>query len=486
MRRARRRLAPALAAAISIAAPPAAGSPEVPLDDPVYDALDQRELTGALPGFRGGLAPLTEARVHELLGAPPAPSTGWWFQPIERAALDLAVVHETARAYTTAARPRDVAGKLALSCEYQEGRPCGDGLGVSAELDAAAGYGPWLSSAVRLRLRTGRDDYTTGFDVDRGYANAELGPIAAELGRDVLVLGPTVRTAQGWGTNAPPLDQLRLSTARPVAVSPWLRMTAVYVAGRLADPQTYPGDLVSIARGQLDIADRVELGATQLLQLGGRGAPGFGLADFVLEQLRRRDASASASDSSNRRVGLDLAVRIAGFGGARIVYQGMFEDLRKQYASAIRHDADHLVGLATRWLTVEWRKTGERSYEHSPRVTGFTSGGAIVGDPLGPAAQAVFVGGRVPIARGVVMPWTEIARLGSDTYRFGDGPVEQTGSGETELRIRIGVRARIAITDHLEIDPEAAIEDVEREAFVPGARRINTLVRAALVWRPSE
>lgn len=240
------------------------------------------------------------------------------------------------------------------------------------------------------------------------------------------MLGPTVRTAVGWGTNAPPLDQLRLSTARPLAVSPWLRMTAVYIVGRLADPQTYPGDLVTIARGQLDIADRVELGATQLLQLGGRGAPGFSLVDFVLEHLRRRDASASASDSSNRRVGLDLAVRIAGLGGARIVYQTMFEDLREQQASAILHDADHLVGIATRWLTVEWRKTGERSYEHSPRVTGF------------------------------------------------------------KLRVRLGVRARIAVTDHLEIDPEAAIEDVEREAFVPGARRINTLLRAALVWRPSE
>lgn len=459
---------------------PAAASPNASLDDPVYDALDQRALAGTVPLFRGGFAPLTEARVDELLGTHTVPD-GWWITPIARAALDLAVVHEADRPYSTAARPRDVAGALALSCEYQEGRPCGNGAGLDGELDAAAGYAAWLSGAVRVRLRTGRDAYTTGVDLDRAYVNAELGPIAAEVGRDVLVLGPTVRTALGWGANAPPLDQIRLSGTRPLALTPSLRVNAVYVLGRLADPQTYPGDLVSITRAQVDLADRVELGVMQLLQLGGDGAPGFGPIDFVLEHVRRHDASASATDSSNRRIGLDAAVRV---GGVRVVYQLMFEDLRKELASAIKYDADHFLGVATRWGSLEVRKTGERAYEHAPRVTGFTSGGDIVGDPLGPAATAVFVGGRIPIADHLVQPWIELARLRSDAFAFGNGPIVRTGSGTTELHFRFGVRGRLTITDQLELDPEAAIEDVERAAFVAGARRINTVLRAALVWRP--
>lgn len=479
------RLGHALATAIVIAAAPVDASPNVPLDDPVYDQLDQRELAGARPRARGGLAPLTEARVQEVLGEAPTRPGGWWLRPITRAALHVAVVHETDRDVGTAARPRSVAAAIALSCEYQEGRPCGNGQGVDTELDAAAGYGAWLSGSVRLRLRTGRDAYTTGFDVDRAYVNAELGPIAAEVGRDVLVLGPAVRTEPGWGRNAPPLDQVRLSGARPLAVTPWLRMNAIYVLGRLGDPQTYPGNLVSITRAQLDLADHVELGGTQLLQLGGRGAAGFGLVDFVREHVSRRDASASATDSSNRRIGFDVAVRIAGLGGARVVYQVMFEDLRKQLVSALRHDTDHVVGIATRWVTVEWRKTGARSYEHTPRVTGFTSGGAIVGDPLGPAAHAVFAGGRIPMPWGVVRPWVEVARLGSDTFSFGPGTIVRTGSGETELHLRLGVRLRVSLGEHLEVEPEAMLEDVEREAFVPGARRINAVLRAALVWRPA-
>jgi hypothetical protein len=464
----------------------AVGSPNVPLDDPVYDLLDHLELAGALPPFRGGLVPLTEARVHELLSEAPAPPAGWWVRPIERAALRIDAAHEAERGYSTAARPRDVAGELALACEDQHGRPCGHGLGLAAELDAAAGHGAWLAGAIRLRAQTGSARYPTALAVDRAYASAELGPIAAEVGRDVLVLGPAAHTLVGWSTNPPPLDQLRLSGARPLALSRQLGLNAVYVLGRLAAPQTYPGDLVSVARVQLDIADRFELGAMQLLQLGGDGAPGFGLWDFVLEHVRRRDASASATDSSNRRLGFDVAARIAGFGGARITYQLMFEDLRKHFGDALRYDADHVVGIETRWLTVEWQHTGVRSYEHTPRLTGFTSGGRIVGDPLGPAAHAVFVGGRIPVRWGVVMPWAEVAELASDTYTFFDhGPIVRTGDGPAELRFRLGARARIALGDGLELDPEVALEDVERAAYVSGARRINGVVRAVVVWRPS-
>src|SRR6185503_16675297 len=139
------------------------------------------ELAAALPLFRGGLVPLTEARIRELAQGPDIPGD-WWIEPIERVALRIDAVHEASRGYSTPVRPRDVAGIFAPSCEGQYGAPCGNGLGLAAEIDAAAG------------------------------------PMAAEIGRDVLVLGPTSQTQVGWGSNAPPLDHVRLSTARPLAL----------------------------------------------------------------------------------------------------------------------------------------------------------------------------------------------------------------------------------------------------------------------------
>lgn len=417
------------------------------------------------------------AAVIAMAAWPGAAAADWWGAPIERAALRLSVVHEDARAYSTAARPREVAGAIAMSCAYQEGRPCGNGEGLDGEVDAAGGYGAWVAAAMRVRLRTGRAAYGTGLDLDRAYVRATLGPVAVEVGRDVVGFG-----ALAWAANAPPIDHVQLSGARPLALAPWLRVDARYVLGRLADPQTYPDDLVSMARGELVIADRVELGGMQLLQLGGDGAPRFGLWDFVVEHVRRRDYTAGPNDSSNRRVGADLAVR---FDRARVVYQVMFEDLRKEMISALRYDADHRLAIETRWGAVELRKTGERSHEHTPRVTGLTQGGAIVGDPLGPAALAAFASGRVPIAGHVVAPWAEIARLGSDGFFFGDGPVKRTSSGASEVRLRLGACGHVAISEQLTLEPEAAVEAVRDAAFVVGARRYNALVRATLVWRPA-
>lgn len=410
-----------------------------------------------------------------------APPAGWWLQPVARAALRVDVVHETTRPYSTEVHPRDVAGSVALSCEDQEGRPCGQGQGIAAELDAAAGYAAWVTAAVRVRARTGRDGHATALDLDRAYVRAELGPIAAELGRDVLAIRPAAATRVGWSANPPPLDHLRLSGARPLALAGGVHGNLVYVLGRLAAPQTFRGNLISIARGELDLGDRVELGVMQLLQLGGDGAPGLGPWDFVLEHVRRRDASAGTSDSSNRRLGLDVAVRLD---GVRVTYQVMFEDLRHEVWSAVRHDADHVVDVDTGWLTVELHKTGIRAYEHSPRVTGLTSGGRIVGDPLGPDAQAVLVAGRIPAPWGAVAPWAEVARFASDLYQYGTGPIVKIDDGTAELRFRIGVRARVALGRGLELAPDAALEDVERAAFVSGARRVNALFRAALIWRP--
>src|SRR5262245_38629404 len=142
-------LARCAAMMVALASAPSVASPNISLDDPVYEQLEQLELTGVLVGFRGGLAPLTEAGIHEPMPQAPAMPSEWWVRPIARAALRVDADHEAARTYSTPARPRNVAGVLALSCEEQEGRPCGNGLGAAAEIDTAGGYGAWADAAIR-------------------------------------------------------------------------------------------------------------------------------------------------------------------------------------------------------------------------------------------------------------------------------------------------------------------------------------------------
>jgi hypothetical protein len=400
-----------------------------------------------------------------------------WLAPLDQVTLHLAAAHEADRPYSLAVRPRDVTGQLALSCEHTEGRPCGDGAGAFAELDSRAGYGDWLAAGLRLRARTGSAAYGTGLDLDRLHVEARYRGFGVEIGRDAFALGPGAHTQVGWGDHAPPLDFARASYATE-------RGGLLYVVGRLRDPQTFRGNLVTIARGEL-VAGPVTLGAMQLLQLEGDGAPHLGPWDFLVEHVTRSNPSAGPDDSSNRRVGLDASWRIAGFGGARFYYELMFEDWRRQFADALRYDADHVVGAVFPCgLVVEWQKTGFRSMEHTPRTTGFTNAGRVVGSPLGPDAQGFYVAQRVLTARGAITPWLELARLASDTYTYAfHQPIVRT-PGEAELHYRAGAQIAAPVAPRLVIELDARFEHVTGFAFAPGATRDNVSADLAVVWRP--
>ena len=412
--------------------------------------------------FRAAVATL-------VLAAAPARADELWLQPIRQAALTLAAYDEADRPYSVPARPRDIVGELAVSCEHTEGRPCGNGIGAFGELDSAGGYTEWLSVESRVRARLGTSNYGTDVDIDRVHVDAHARGFRFEVGRDILQLGPKSHTQVGWGDNAPPLDLARASYDNE-------RGGVMYVVGRLRDPQTFSGTLVTIARGEL-VLGPVRLGAMQVLQLEGDGAPHLGPWGFIEEHFTRADASAGPTDSSNRRVGLDVDWHTA---FARFYYELMFEDWRRQFADALRYDADHVVGLEREGLVVEWQKTGFRSMEHTPRLTGFTNAGRVVGSPLGPDAEALYVAQHV----GVVTPWIEIARLASDTYSYGfHQPIDRLTEGQAELRYRVGARVEWREA-HTATQIGALYEHVEDFAFVTGARRNSLGAELRIVYYP--
>jgi hypothetical protein len=479
-------------------------SPNLALDHPAYEQLLRAEALGRLPAVSGGFLPLTEARVQELLFAAYAQSDqqllsldtrGWWVTPLHRVRLDLEAMRDPSRPYSTSLHPRNVAGGLAASCERTEGATCGHGRGASLDVEAAAGFGRWVSATLRLRGEAGTADRGADVAIEHAYMSGEIGPFAAEVGRDSFALGPRARTQLAWGTHAAPLDHVRVSTAYPWRVADALQLNGQYIFGRLRAPQRFPGNLVSIIRGQADLARSVELGVIQMLQLGGEGAPSLSVGDFLLEHVRRRDITAGSTDSSNRRFGLDVSTRIPALEGLRLYYVLMFEDIRRaRWMDAVRYDADHLVGLELaafgpgrrHGVTIEWHQTGVRSQEHGPRSTGFTNAGRVVGSPLGPDAHSFYVGGRVSLEALTVYPWFELAQLGSDTYQFVEyGPILRTAHGEDEGRYRMGVRARAPVRGDLWLEGEAFFEHINDFGFQSRTQRNNAGVSATMIWYPA-
>ncbi len=411
------------------------------------------------------------------------PESGWWVHPVERASL-LAMLHEDEpRPYSTDRRPRTVTGSLAISCERREGRPCGAGAGLVGELTSSAGYRDVVSATVGLRTFAGTDSYEADALVDRAYVEARLGPLSATVGRDILVFGPGMRTQTAWGTQAPPIDVIRVGTAEPVALSRSVAGSLHLALARLRDPQIYPGALVGISRIQFDIANNVSVGGTHLLQFNGEGAgEQLGVVDFILEHFRRKQRSANEGDSSNRRVAFDVSFQLV---GALVSYEIAFEDVRKYFHDAIRHEGDHLLGVQTEHVLVEIGKTGYRSHEHSPRTTGFTNRGSLVGSPLGPDTLSAYVRGRIPLAKLTLYPWIEAIRLANDEYLAIEfGPLTRIAEGLAEKRYRVGARAHVPLSESMWLDVEAMLEQVEDRAFVDGARTTAGGLTATLAYRP--
>jgi len=485
----------------------ALASPNVPLDDPVYVELARLRALGRLPAYLGGFRPITEAQAQRLLREAHAPSDpfllrlehrGFWITPLRRVTARLELVRDTSEPYENAARRAEefyMAGAVTTSCEYTEGRPCGQGVGSVFDLDSASGYGRYVSAFVRLRITVGSENYAPIGQWDRAYVNAEWGPLGLEVGRDVLVLGPGARAQMAWGTNAPPLDMVRISALRfklPGISGHKLRLSFLYFIGRLRDPQHFDGTMIDGVRGQVDLIDNLEIGITNLLQFGGTGANHLGFGDWIAEHFTRK-TDASNQDFSNRRVSIDASYSIRRLRGLRLYYEVAFEDWRKQFLDAFVYDADHMAGLDAQaldregrmGLVVEYQHTGMRSQTHHLWTTGLTNAGRTVGTPLGPDSWSLFASFRVDTGKTRWWPWVEFVRRSSDTYSLmAYAPIYRTAFGVEETRYRAGLRVTTNPLACMRLDSQAFAERVENFGNVMNATQTNLGFEINLTWTP--
>jgi hypothetical protein len=502
-----RRVARLLWLLVAAWASTAGATPNVPLEDPVYLQLEQLRAQGKLPPYLGGARPLTEAEIQRLLmqaGAAPDPRllapdvASAWLRPATLVTLRGALIDEHVRPYSTEVRPRDIAGFVAVSCEHQEGRPCGPGAGLGLELDSSAGYGSWLSAYTRLRFDAGNHAYSPAFDVDRAYLNIEAGPIAFEVGRDVQVLGPAERSALMLSDHAAPLDHVRISTARPLNLigenGSILRLSLRYFVGVLRDPQRFHHTLVTGSRAQLDLFDGLELGGTRLLQLGGDGAPSFTFGQFVAEHFIRQSGPTGVGISNNR-LSFDISYSFRALRGARAYYELAFEDNRKQFINTLEFQTDHLVGLELlnldgaghHGVLLEFHRTGSDSQEHSLFTTGMTNADRTLGSPLGPDAWSLYSAARIDLNALSLSPWAELVRMSSDVYTATEnGPVVRVSSGVVEHRFRAGMDAFLTLPAGTTLRLRAFAERVGNSDFIEGATRVNGGVLVAFTWAPSQ
>jgi len=465
---------------------PVRAAPNLPSEDPAWDELRDAIAEGRIPDPLGGVQSLGADRV--LAGSSRGGALqGWWAAPLDRAILRAFADDEQDRPYSLPLRERQLAGFVATSCEYREGRPCGDGAGAGIELDSAAGYSDLITAATRLRLAGGSEAFGNGLAVDRAYLKLEYRALLLQVGRDALALGPSVRAAEMVSANAVPQDGIH-AQLHPVALTSWLRLSLFYFLDRLRDPQTFSGTLLDCTRAQLDFADRIQLGGSRLLQLGGKGAPDYGGFWGWIEEHFGRNRNAE-----NNRLSFDLSVRLPELRGGRVYYEIAFEDTRHRFFNMLQYDADHLVGIEVRalrlgaWrrLFIELQHTGWVSQEHSTFTTGMTNGGRTLGSALGPDGLSLWARADVEIAGATVSPWAEWLRFVSDRYGSDEARgVFVIAVGPIEHRQRLGADLQAQLALDWRLSAGVFGERVENADLVEGATRFNAGLRAALTYTP--
>lgn len=489
---------------VAVASTRAPASPTLPFDDPTYDRLAVLRALGQLPLYAGGIRPITEYDAEQLLlraGDAPGPLLtpigpyGLWVHPAHRLGVRVGLFSDEDRPYSTPDRPVGMVGGVSVSCEHQEGRPCGSGGGVLFEIDSAAGWRHYVSAFTRLQVISGSDKWSTGGALDRAYVNAEVGPAALLVGRDVVALGPGGHTQLIWGDNPAPFDHVRLQTSHPLKI-PRIPVTisAFYAVGRLRDPQTFHNTMVTLGRLEVAVFDQLQLGVQQLLQLDGEGAIHYDFWDFIAEHFTRTGNFGMSAGGSNRRASLDATYTNKWARGLRLYYELAFEDFRTHVVDMFLYDCDHLLGAQMAALTrsgrhgflVELQHNGPYSQQHSYFTTGMTNQGRVVGAPLGPDSWSLYLSARIDLPRRMTLwPWIEWARLASDHYNeIYQGPILVTSKGPAESRWRIGARARFVLRPDLRVEASALYEHVDTFAFTPGTMRDNGGVSASLVWFP--
>jgi hypothetical protein len=229
---------------------------------------------------------------------------------------------------------------------------------------------------------------------------------------------------------------------------------------------------------------------TNLLLIGGEGAPPVGFTQFIEEHVHRTGPW-PGEGVSNRRLGYDASLQLKPL-RSNVYFEFVFEDWRAQFKSALEYDTDYLLGWSTSGLgrsgnygfVLELLHTGVRSQEHHLFASGVTSGGRTVGVALGPDATSLYASPRWMVQERVMLtPWVELIHIGSGMYVFPESAaIFRAASGLAEIRWRTGLGAVALLTDALWLDANGFFEHVHNDAFQT-ATRSNAGLALNINWR---
>lgn len=384
--------------------------------------------------------------------------------------------------------------------DYRAGRHYVDGFQTALEMTHRARLHKYGAFYLHPRFQFQFPRGAAGNDVDpiihQLYGKFAIKNFEIQVGRDSLVWGQSPRGGQLLSANARPLDMIKLTSTSPF-YHPWIfkylglsRWT--FFVANLGPEREFPRSFLTGLKLTLKPVHFFEIGFSQGIIMGGEGAPALSVGDVIGSFFFNRIFEGGSSNSNHRFAG-DLVFTIPHLRDSRFYYELALEDCCRNH---MEDRFEHIVGFYVprltsngKWdLRLEYHHTPSVAYRHSPFVTGWTLNRKIMGDNIGPLADAVYMDLTYQIASEMRSSLTFAFEVrdsdlfvtlrsglpGANDVKVDDRPAEH--------RYRFVGSFEKRFWDYFDLTFRAGYELVEKYQFVAGDTRHNFLGEFSLKW----
>jgi hypothetical protein len=333
---------------------------------------------------------------------------------------------------------------------------------------------------------------------------------ALQAGIDQVIWGQQGARSLQLSENADPLRAILLGTDTAVTL-PWFlrhvgRVRATAMVADLGAGQSFPHAKLAGYKVTLMPSPRFEIGSGILSQFGGHGAPHLSFGDRVLDLfpyftwLHPGNDNERDKLASNKIAGVDARLRFPELAGLSIAWDGMLDDFDPaRLPRLLWQDGSHVLGVrfddlrpdGSLALDVQLHHVSLRLFEHSQFESGITYQQHVLGDPLGPNANAGYASLEWrPRPLTHVTLGTALERRDPSLYQSsadsdgGHFRLFRTESRPVEQRARLDLSARRDALRGVGVSARVGVDRVSNENFVAGVARWRPFAEAGLVLRP--
>jgi len=316
---------------------------------------------------------------------------------------------------------------------------------------------PRFQTQIGTPNDTGNKVYVQELYAKFGYGNFEF-----EIGRDQIVWGLSDLGGYLFTNNARGKDLVKISNLDPIKVLGNLRFN-FFLSNR---GPNYNPDYAYFQGGKISInpVSFFELGLGYGAIIKGDDADSFG--------------------------SMELLFRIPRALGMEIYGEWYIEDLDNSISILFSNKSAYLLGIylprlslaANGGLRLEYKHTSPVIYRHNP-MDGYVLSGKIIGDPLGPDADAVYLTYYYDIgmqSRFVFRGAYERRKGDIVQYNAGSHKYSVAQHRPTEIRYRLKGRLEFPISKVVDASVNAGYERVSNFRFISGSSRNNYILGASL------